>query len=68
MLFESKIPRGSIDAEPVLIILMGILVIALIALIVRSVIRREKAMIRVRRDTPHEIASYESRWRNARGA
>ncbi len=56
---------GNIDAEPALITLMGILVIALIALIMRSIIRREKAMIGVRRDTSREIDSYESRWRNA---
>ena len=59
---------GSLNAEPVLIILMGILVIALMALTMRAVIRREKAMIRARRAAPHEIAGYESRWRQPRGA
>ena len=47
---------------------MGILVIALMALTMRAIIRREKAMIRARRAAPHEIAGYESRWRHPRGA
>jgi len=31
----------------------------------RSVVRREKAMIRSQMDEPHEVAAYEERWRNA---
>jgi hypothetical protein len=31
----------------------------------RSVIRREKAMINAAMDEPHEIAAYNARWRSA---
>ena len=53
----------NIDFTPLLIIFAGIVVISLIALTMRAVIRREKAMIRERIDEPHEIAAYEERWR-----
>lgn len=50
---------------PLFIIFAGTVLIALIALTMRAVIRREKAMINAAMDEPHEIAAYERRWRSA---
>jgi len=50
---------------PLFIIFAGTVLIALIALTMRSVVRREKAMIHSQMDDPHEVAAYEERWRNA---
>jgi len=50
------------------IIIAAVALIVLIWLTMRSVIRRERAMIRESMDEPHEIAAYEERWRNQPGA
>ena len=54
-----------IYTTPLLIILTGMVFIALIALTMRAVIRREKAMMNAAMDEPHEIAAYQRRWRSA---
>jgi hypothetical protein len=54
-----------IYTTPLLIILTGTVFIALIALTMRAVIRREKAMMNAAMDEPHEIAAYQRRWRSA---
>ena len=53
------------SATPLFTICAGTVIIALIALTMRSVVRREKAMINAAMDEPHEVAAYERRWRNA---
>ena len=53
------------STTPLLIILTGTVFIALIALTMRSVVRREKAMINAALVDPHEVAAYERRWRSA---
>ena len=55
----------NVHLAPLFIIFAGTVLIALIALTMRSVVRREKAMIRSQMDEPHEVAAYEERWRNA---
>ena len=50
---------------PLFIIFVGTVTILLIALTMRAVIRREKAMIKAAMDEPHEVAAYVSRWRSA---
>jgi hypothetical protein len=52
-------------STPLFIISAGTVLILLIALTMRSIIRREKAMINAAMDEPHEIAAYEQRWRSA---
>jgi hypothetical protein len=59
---------GTGDPTTVYIILGAIVFIALAALTMRSVIRRERAMIHEKTDDPNHIASYENRWRGQRGA
>jgi len=59
---------GTSDPTTVYIILGAIVFIALAALTMRSVIRRERAMIHEKTDDPNHIASYENRWRGQRGA
>ncbi|MEI6503872.1 MAG: hypothetical protein WCP21_22905 [Armatimonadota bacterium] len=54
---------GSGDYTAIYIIVAAIAVIALIWLTMRSIIRRDRAMIRENMDEPHEIAAYEERWR-----
>ncbi len=51
--------------EPLFILAAGTLFIILMALTMRSIIRREKAMINSAMDEPHEIAAYNQRWRGA---
>ena len=53
------------STTPLLIIMTGTVFIALIALTMRSVVRREKAMINAALDDPREVAAYERRWRSA---
>lgn len=53
------------STAPLFIIFAGTVLIALIALTMRSVVRREKAMIKSAMDEPHEVAAYERRWRSA---
>jgi hypothetical protein len=53
------------STTPLFIIFAGTVLIALIALTMRSVVRREKAMIKSAMDEPHEVAAYEKRWRSA---
>ncbi len=48
---------------PLFIIFAGTVMIMLIALTMRAVIRREKAMIKSAMDEPHEVAAYTARWR-----
>ncbi len=50
---------------PLFIIASGIVFIVLAALTMRSIIRREKAMINEAMDEPHEIEAYNQRWRRA---
>ena len=54
-----------IYTTPMFIIFTGTVFIVLIALTMRAVIRRERAMINAAMDEPHEIAAYEQRWRSA---
>jgi len=53
----------SFTLTPILIILAAILIIGLIWLTMRSIIRRDRAMIREDMDEPHEIEAYKERWR-----
>ena len=55
----------NLSATPLFIIFAGTVLIALIALTMRAVIRREKAMTKASMDEAHEVAAYEQRWRNA---
>lgn len=50
---------------PLFIIFTAVVLIVLIALTLRSIIRREKAMINASMDEPHEIEAYKQRWRAA---
>ena len=59
---------GTSDPTAIYIILAAIVFITLIWLTMRSVIRREKAMIREKTDDPNNIEAYENRWRGQRGA
>jgi hypothetical protein len=59
---------GSGDYTAIYIIIAAIAVIALIWLTMRSIIRRDKAMIRENTDEPHKVAAYEERWRKRKGA
>ena len=54
-----------IYTTPMFIIFTGTVFIVLIALTMRAIIRRERAMINAAMDEPHEIAAYEQRWRSA---
>ena len=59
---------GTSDPTTIYIILAAIVFVALAGLTMRSVIRRERAMIREKTDDPNNIAAYENRWRGQRGA
>jgi hypothetical protein len=59
---------GTSDPTTIYIILAAIVFVALAGLTMRSVIRRERAMIREKTDDPNNVAAYESRWRGQRGA
>ena len=50
---------------PMFIIFASTVLIALIALTMRAVVRREKAMIKASMDEPHEVEAYQRRWRPA---
>lgn len=50
---------------PLFIIAAGTIFIMLMALTMRAIIRREKAMINTHMDEPHEVAAYQQRWRSA---
>lgn len=50
---------------PLFIIAAGTLFIVLMALTMRAVVRREKAMIKASKDAAHEVAAYNERWRSA---
>ena len=50
---------------PLFIIAAGTIFIMLMALTMRAIIRREKAMINSAMDEPHEVAAYRQRWRSA---
>jgi hypothetical protein len=39
-----------------------------LALTMRSIVRRDKAMVDTSMDEPHEIAAYQDRWRGQRSA
>ena len=54
---------GSFTLTPILIILAAVIIIGLIWLTMRSIIRRDRAMIREDMDEPHEIDAYKQRWR-----
>lgn len=49
---------------PVVIILVALIIIGLIWLTMRSIIRRDRAMINEDMDEPHEIEAYKDRWRD----
>lgn len=53
------------STTPLFIIFAGTVMIALIALTMRAVIRREKAMINAEKNSPQDVAAYMSRWRPA---
>ena len=55
----------ALATTPLFIIFSALVMITLIALTMRAVIRREKAMIKSAMDEPHEIAAYQQRWRSA---
>ena len=55
----------NLSATPLFIIFAGTVLVALIALTMRAVIRREKAMIKASMDEAREVAAYEQRWRSA---
>jgi hypothetical protein len=59
---------GTGDPTSIYIILGAIVFIALAGLTMRSVIRRERAMIHETTAAPDNIAAYENRWRGERGA
>jgi hypothetical protein len=59
---------GSGDYTAVYIIIAAIALIVLIWLTMRSIIRRDRAMINEDMDEPHEIEAYKERWRNQPGA
>ncbi|MGB3012282.1 MAG: hypothetical protein WBB54_13110 [Mycobacterium sp.] len=46
----------------------GVVLIILLALTMRSIVRRDKAMVDTSMDEPHEIAAYQDRWRGQRSA
>ena len=54
--------------EAVYIIIGAVFLIVVIWLTIRSIIRRERAMIRASMDEPHEVAAYKERWRDQREA
>jgi len=49
---------------PVLIILAASVIIGLIWLTMRSIIRRDRAMINEDMDEQHEVEAYKNRWRD----
>lgn len=51
--------------SPLFIIIAGMVFIMLMGLTMRSVIRRDKAMIDTHMDEPQRVEAYKSRWRNA---
>ena len=53
------------STTPLFIIFAGTVLIALVALTMRAVVRRDKAMINTAMDEPHEVAAYQQRWRSA---
>lgn len=55
----------SLATTPLFIIFVALVTITLIALTMRSVIRREKAMIKASMDEPKDVAAYQQRWRKA---
>lgn len=55
----------ALATTPLFIIFSALVMITLIALTMRAIIRREKAMIKSAMDEPHEIAAYQQRWRSA---
>jgi uncharacterized membrane protein len=65
---RSGTTMGSGDFTAIYIIIAAVALIVLIWLTMRSIIRRERAMIRENMDEPHEIAAYEERWRKRPGA
>jgi len=56
---------SNLSSTPLFILFTAVVLITLITLTMRSVIRREKAMINAAMDEPHEIAAYNARWRSA---
>ena len=46
----------------------GVVLIILLALTMRSIVRRYRAMVDTSMDEPHEIAAYQDRWRGQRSA
>jgi hypothetical protein len=46
----------------------GVVMIILLALTMRSIIRRDTAMVNTSMDEPHEVAAYQDRWRGQRPA
>ena len=61
---ESGLTMQSFTWTPVLIILAASVIIGLIWLTMRSIIRRDRAMINEDMDEPHEVEAYKNRWRD----
>lgn len=60
--------NSAVLTAPYFLIAAGIVMVVLMALTVRSVIMREKAMIRRNREDADLRAAYETRWRNTGAA
>ena len=55
----------NLSLTPLFIVFAGTVLVALIALTMRAVIRRDKAMIKSSPDEARDVAAYEQRWRSA---
>ena len=55
----------NLSLTPIFIVFAGTVLVALIALTMRAVIRRDKAMIKSSPDEARDAAAYEQRWRSA---
>jgi len=51
--------------HPMFLVLAGIVFVLLLALTMRSIIRRDKAMIAATADPAKQAAAYENQWRKA---
>jgi len=56
------------EMAPFFIIGGGVVMIILLALTMRSIVRRDRAMVNTSMDEPHEVAAYQDRWRGQRPA
>ena len=56
------------NSETLFLIGGGVVMIVLIALTMRSIIRRDRAMVNKHMDEPHEVAAYHDRWKGQKPA